>query len=54
MKLCQLIERLQLPELCLKERLDIASQLRQRFSSAYEPKPPEDNRKSLPNNFSLV
>jgi hypothetical protein len=36
MKLCQLIERLQLPELCLKERLDIASQLRELFGIVIE------------------
>jgi hypothetical protein len=39
-KLIQLIEQLELPELCLKERLDIACQLKELLELEYEhPRP---------------
>lgn len=39
-KLIQLIERLELPQLCLEARLDIASQLRELFGVVQELAPP--------------
>lgn len=41
-KLLQLIEQLELPELCLEERLDLASQLREAFGIVNEHAPPEN------------
>jgi integrase/recombinase XerC len=41
-KLTQLIERLELPELCLEERLGIANQLRGIFGINHEHPPPEN------------
>lgn len=43
-KLFQLIEQLELPELCLEERLGIASQLRETLSNVNEQAPPEHVR----------
>ena len=39
----QLIERLELPELCVEERLSIANQLRQALGMVYEHAPPEEH-----------
>lgn len=42
LELPQLVERLELPELCYEERLDVASQLRQALSRVNEHAPPRD------------
>ena len=43
-ELFQLIEKLELPELCLEERLCIANQLRQTLHVVYEHTPPEHTK----------
>jgi Site-specific recombinase XerD len=54
-KLFQLIERLELPELCFEERLDIASRLRETLSNVHEHAPPEAHiRAALPNYLCLI
>jgi len=42
-KLIQFIERLEIPELCLQERLYIASQLREVLNTVQELSPPKED-----------
>lgn len=42
LELLQLVERLEMPELCYEERIDVASQLRQALSRVNEHPPPRD------------
>ncbi len=40
-KLFRLIEKLETPELCLEERLEVVNQLRMTFGNVHEHAPPE-------------